>query len=52
VHPRADAFTQIGIRYVSGMSDVDALTGTGLGSINDKSARWAMPFISGVRFKF
>ena len=37
VHPRADAFTQIGIRYVSGMSDVDSLNGTGLDGINDKS---------------
>jgi hypothetical protein len=52
VHPRADAFTQIGIRYVSGMSDVDALNATGLDGINDKSARWAMPFISGIRVKF
>jgi hypothetical protein len=52
VLPQVDAFTQIGLRYVSGMSAVDAFAGSGLESINDKSARWSLPFIAGMRFRF
>ena len=52
VMSKADVFTQIGLRYVTGMSDVDQLAATGLETINDKSSRWAMPFVSGVRFRF
>jgi opacity protein-like surface antigen len=50
--PTFDVFVQTGLRYVSGMSKVDAFEGTGLESINDKSARWAMPFSAGVRLRF
>ena len=46
------AFGQIGVRWVSGMSVVDGLEGTGLESINDKSARWTLPFLIGVRARF
>jgi hypothetical protein len=46
------AFAQLGIRYVTGMSDVDNLVGTGLDPINDDSQRWAMPFLIGVRVGF
>ncbi len=49
---RVGIFTQIGLRWVSGMSDVDGLVGTGLESINDKSARWTVPFLVGVRARF
>jgi hypothetical protein len=49
---RFDAFSQLGVRYVSGMSPVDQLGGTGLDSINDKSSRWALPIIFGVRARF
>lgn len=45
-------FTQIGLRYVSGMSQVDAFVGTGLETINESSSRWAIPFTAGVRFRF
>ena len=45
VMSKADVFTQIGLRYVTGMSDVDQLAATGLETINDKSSRWAMPFV-------
>jgi hypothetical protein len=45
-------FSQIGIRYVGGMSEVDDLQGTGLETINDKSARWTLPFLVGVRGRF
>lgn len=49
---RFGAFGQIGLRYVTGMADVDQLAGTGLETINDKSARWTMPFVVGVRLGF
>jgi hypothetical protein len=45
-------YAQLGLRYVTGMSDVDSLNGTGLETINDKSARWTMPFVLGVRLQF
>jgi hypothetical protein len=45
-------FTQLGARYLTGMSEVDDLAGTGLETINDKSARWTIPFVFGVRFNF
>jgi len=45
-------YAQLGLRYVTGMSDVDRLNGTGLETINDKSARWTMPFVLGVRLQF
>ena len=45
-------FGQIGVRYVSGMAEVDDLVGTGLDNINDKSARWTLPFIAGIRYRF
>jgi hypothetical protein len=49
---RFDVFGQLGLRWVSGMSEVDGLEGTGLETINDKSSRWTMPFIAGVRLRF
>jgi len=49
---RVGVYGQIGLRYVSGMSSVDGLAGTGLETINDKSSRWTMPFIAGVRLRF
>jgi hypothetical protein len=45
-------FGQFGVRWVSGMSEVDGLEGTGLESINDKSARWTLPFLFGARAGF
>ena len=49
---KVSIFTQIGLRYVTGMSDVDNLEATGLEDINDKSSRWAMPFTAGIRVRF
>ena len=49
---RVGLFSQIGLRWVSGMSSVDGLEGTGLETINDKSARWTLPFLVGVRARF
>jgi hypothetical protein len=47
-----DVFAQLGFRYVSGLAQIDQTVGTGLDNINDKSSRWTLPFIAGVRFRF
>ena len=49
---KVDVFAQLGLRYESGLSQVDQLIGTGLGTINDKSSRWTVPFLTGVRLRF
>lgn len=49
---RAGVFVQMGLRFVSGMTEIDNLIGTGLDNINDKSSRWTLPFVTGVRFRF
>jgi hypothetical protein len=52
VTPMFGTFGQFGVRYVTGMSEVDGLAGTGLETINDKSGRWTIPFLFGVRARF
>ena len=52
VAEKVGVYGQLGLRYVTGMSAVDGLAGTGLETINDKSARWTVPFIAGVRVRF
>jgi hypothetical protein len=52
VHDRFDGFVQLGLRYVSGMSEIDDLAGTGLETINDRSSRWTVPFVMGARLRF
>lgn len=52
VADKVGIYGQIGLRYVSGMSTIDGLEGTGLETINDKSARWTLPVIAGVRVRF
>lgn len=49
---RVHYYLQLGLRYTSGLSEVDNLIGTGLDEINDKSSRWTMPFVAGVRVRF
>jgi len=49
---KVGVYGQLGFRYVTGMSEVDGLAGTGLETINDKSARWTMPILAGVRVRF
>ena len=49
---RVGVFGQLGLRYVTGMSDVDGLVGTGLEEINDNSGRWTVPFLVGARARF
>ena len=52
VAEQVGVFGQLGLRWVSGMSEVDGLEGTGLETINDKSSRWTVPFLVGVRARF
>jgi hypothetical protein len=52
VRRNVDAFGQIGLRFVTGMSQPDNLFGSGLEDINDNSSRWAIPFSVGVRVRF
>jgi len=49
---RLEYFVQLGLRWVSGMAEIDDLAGTGLETINDKSARTTMPFVGGIRVRF
>ena len=49
---RVGFFGQLGLRWTSGMAEIDDLIGTGLDTINDKSSRWTLPFIVGVRYRF
>ena len=49
---RIGLFGQLGLRWTSGMAEIDDLLGTGLDTINDKSSRWTLPFIVGIRYQF
>lgn len=49
---RVGVYAQLGLRWVSGMAQIDDLASTGLGNINDKSSRWTLPFIAGIRLGF
>ena len=49
---RLGGFAQLGLRYVSGLAEVDNFVGTGLDEINDNSARWTLPFVIGARINF
>ena len=52
LNDRVDLDASLGFRYVSGLSEVDGLQGTGLEDINDDSGRWTLPFMVGIRVKF
>ena len=52
ISQKVGVYGQLGLRYVTGMSEVDGLAGTGLETINDNSARWSVPFVAGVRIRF
>jgi len=45
-------FGQLGLRYMTGLSEIDDLEGSGLETINDKSSRWTLPLVVGIRFNF
>jgi hypothetical protein len=52
INDRVDLNGQLQFRYNSGLSKIDALQGTGLDNVNDKSSRWTMPITFGLRVKF
>jgi len=52
VAPQMDISAQLGLRHVSGLSDVDQLAGTGLEDLNNDSARLTFPIVVGVHFRF
>jgi hypothetical protein len=52
LNERVDVNAQLGFRWNSGLSQVDAFRDTGLEGINDKSARWTMPISVGLRYNF
>ena len=52
VRKNVDVFGQIGLRFVTGMSQPDNLFGSGLEEINDNSSRWSIPFSVGIRVRF
>jgi Outer membrane protein beta-barrel domain len=52
INPRLGGFAQLGLRYTSGLAEVDNIPGSGLESINDHSSRWTLPFLIGVRVGF
>jgi len=47
-----DLNAQVGLRHVSGLSDVDQFVGTGLEEINNDSGRLTFPVIVGIRYRF
>ena len=49
---RLDLNAQIGLRHVSGLSEVDQLVGTGLEDINNDSGRLTVPMVVGLRVRF
>ena len=49
---QVDLSAQLGLRRVSGLSEVDQLVGTGLEEINNDTARLTVPIVVGVRFRF
>jgi hypothetical protein len=52
LNDRFDLSGQLGFRWNSGLSAIDALAGTGLENVNEKSSRWTMPITFGLRVKF
>jgi hypothetical protein len=49
---RVGAYGQLGLRWMSGLSEIDDLAGTGLETINDDSSRWTLPVVIGMRVRF
>jgi hypothetical protein len=43
---------QLGLRRVSGLSEVDQFIGTGLEDINNDTSRLTFPIVVGIRFRF
>jgi len=52
VSSHVGAYGQIGLKWMSGLSAIDDLAGTGLETINDDSSRWTIPVVVGMRVRF
>lgn len=52
LNDRFDLNGQLGFHYNSGLSKIDALQGTGLENVNDKSSRWTLPISFGLHVRF
>jgi hypothetical protein len=52
VAEQLDLTAQLGLRHVSGLSEIDQLAGTGLETINNDSGRLTFPIVVGVRVRF
>ena len=52
INKQLGGFAQLGLRYTSGLAEVDNFVGSGLDTINDHSSRWTLPFLVGVRVGF
>ena len=52
VSSQVGMYGQLGLRWMSGLSAIDDLAGTGLETINDDSSRWTMPVVVGMRVRF
>ncbi len=52
LNERVGLYGQLGLRWMSGLSKLDTLQGTGLEKINDQSARWTVPIVFGARVRF
>lgn len=49
---QVDLSAQLGLRHVSGLSEVDQFVGTGLQDFNNDSGRLTFPIIVGIRYRF
>jgi hypothetical protein len=52
VSNRVGVYGQFGLKWMSGLSAIDDLAGTGLETINDDSSRWTVPVVVGMRVRF
>ena len=43
---------EAGLRYQTGLSDLEGLAGTGLEPINDVGSRWSLPVLATLTFRF
>ena len=52
VSPSVGLGVEAGLRYQTGLSDLEGLAGTGLEKINDVGSRWSVPVLATVTFRF
>jgi hypothetical protein len=52
VSPRLGLGIEGGVRYHSGLSEIEGLAGTGLENLNDAGSEWSVPISGVVRFGF